>query len=210
MHERVFRPDGVGWRRPIQCNSSESDDGIGEPGDASWGETTLAPIAAAYNHLIRFMRHLAGVVIFSVFVLIVVDVFVRLIGIPPWLYSTILVEYGLLWFAMLAAPHLVRTKGHVFIDAITQLLPRGVQRVLARLSYLVCIASAVVFAYYSLELLIEAIEGGQIDTRAVEMPLWSLLAPIPLCFALVAIEFTRYLIGFDSMYGERTDVKDSV
>ena len=170
----------------------------------------MSSITAAYSGLINGLRYLAGIVIFGIFVLIIADVFVRLIGLPPWLYSNILVEYGLLWFAMLAAPHLVRTKGHVFIDAITRLLPQGVQRFTAKIAYVICIVSSLVFSYYSLRLLIDAIADNEIDVRAVDMPLWTLLLPIPFCFALVAIEFIRYLIGWDSMYGERTEVKDNV
>ncbi len=170
----------------------------------------VSTIALAYNGLINGLRYLAGVVIFGIFVLIVADVFVRLIGLSPWLYSNILVEYGLLWFAMLGAPHLVRTKGHVFIDAITQLLPQTARRITAKIAYVICIASSLVFAYYSLELLVGAIADNEIDVRAVDMPLWTLLVPIPFCFFLVAIEFIRYLIGWDSMYGERTEVRESV
>ena len=174
------------------------------------GEIGLAPIVVAYNKMINGMRYLAGILIFIAFVLIVMDVFVRLVGIPPWLYSTILVEYGLLWFTMLAAPYLVRIKGHVFIDAITQLLPGGAQRVLANVSCLACVTVSVVFCYFSFQLLLDAIADNISDTRAVDMPQWTLLLPIPFCFALVAIEFGRYLIGIDSMYGNRTDVKDNV
>ena len=42
------------------------------------------------------------------------------------------------------------------------------------------------------------------------MPLWTLLLPIPFCFFLVAIEFGRYLIGLDNMYGDRTDARENV
>lgn len=170
----------------------------------------MASIAAAYNKLLDILRYLAGAVIFTVFLLIVVDVFIRLSGLKPWTYSSGIVEYGLLWFTMLAAPWLVRIKGHVFIDAITQLLPRGAQRILAKIVYFVCVCSAITFCYYSLQLLIDAIAENQIDTRGEDMPLWTLMLPIPICFFLVAIEFTRYLIGIDTMYGERTDTRESV
>jgi TRAP-type C4-dicarboxylate transport system permease small subunit len=109
---------------------------------------------------------------------------------------------------MLAAPWLARAKAHVFIDAVTQMLPAAAQYVLAKFVYLVCICSSLAVTYYSILLLIEAVSEGQIDTRAVDMPLWTLLAPIPLCFLLVAVEFTRFLLGFDSMYGSRSDVKE--
>jgi C4-dicarboxylate transporter, DctQ subunit len=168
----------------------------------------MGRIAAAYLRLLLLLKILSGIVIFGVFLLIVSDVLIRLAGLQPWIYSSVLVEYGLLWFTMLAAPWLARSKGHVFIDAITQLLPGLIQRVLAKLVYLVCVAISLTVCYFSSRLLITAIIQHQIDTRAVDMPMWSLLAPIPLCFLLVAIEYLRFLLGFDSMYGSRSDVKE--
>ena len=166
-------------------------------------------IAAAYLKFITLLKVLSGAVIFAVFLLIVSDVLIRTVGLKPWLYSSVLAEYGLLWFTMLAAPWLARNKAHVFIDAITQLLPAALQYVLAKIVYLICVVMSLVVFYYSLNLLISAVAEGQIDTRAVDMPMWTLYAPIPLCFLLVAIEFLRFLLGFDSMYGSRSDVKES-
>jgi TRAP-type C4-dicarboxylate transport system permease small subunit len=164
----------------------------------------------AYDGLVNAMRVLAGIVIFVVFVLIVSDVLIRLAGFQPWIYSLIVVEYSLLWFAMLAAPYLVRAKGHVFIDAVTAMLSADARRIVEKIAYIICICSSVVFAWYSGALLVEAITDNLIDVRAEEIPLWLLLAPMPWCFVLVTVEFLRYLIGVDSMYGERTDVRDNV
>ena len=111
---------------------------------------------------------------------------------------------------MLAAPWLARNKGHVFIDAITLLLPPPIQRFVAKFSYAVCVCTTLVFSLFSFDMLIEAIEMGQIDTRGEDMPQWTLLLPMPFCFLMVSIEFGRYLIGIDDMYGDRTDAKDSV
>ena len=171
-------------------------------------------IFTAYTWLLNALRAVSGVIVFCIFILIVVDVGIRLVGpwlgIQPWIYSFGVVEYGLLWFAMLAAPWLVRVKGHVFIDAVTQLLPRGAKRLFAKLSYLICVCATLVFSYFSFELLVDAFATGQTDTRGEDMPLWTLLFPIPFCFFLVAIEFGRYLLGFDDMYGDRTDVRENV
>ena len=171
-------------------------------------------ISAAYLWLLNALRALSGVIVFCIFILIAVDVGIRLVGptlgIQPWIYSFGVVEYGLLWFAMLAAPWLTRIKGHVFIDAVTQLLPLGAKRVVAKFAYLLCVCATLIFSYFSMELLIDAFATGQTDTRGEDMPLWTLLFPIPFCFFLVAIEFGRYLIGIDDMYGDRTDVRDNV
>jgi C4-dicarboxylate transporter, DctQ subunit len=169
----------------------------------------MRQIGTIYLHFIDLLKALSGAVIFAVFLLIVSDVLIRTVGLKPWIYSSVLVEYGLLWFTMLAAPWLARNKGHVFIDAITQLLPGSIQRALAKIVYLACAVISFVVCYYSLQLLITAIAEHQLDTRAVDMPMWALVAPIPLCFLLVGIEFVRYLVGVDSMYGSRTDVRES-
>ena len=55
-----------------------------------------------------FMAVLAGVVVFLIFAMIVIDVLMRITGFKPWTYISSTVEYGLLWFTMLAAPWLVR------------------------------------------------------------------------------------------------------
>ena len=170
----------------------------------------MALIAKLYSQLLFLLRVLSGIVIFCIFLLIVTDVLVRLAGFSPWIYSSGVVEYGLLWFTMLGAPWLARIKGHVFIDAVTQLMPKNVQWVVAKFVYLVCIISSLVFAYYAATLVVEAIRLGQMDVRGEEMPLWTLLIPIPICFTLVAIEFIRFLLGFDDMYGKRTDAREGM
>ena len=58
--------------------------------------------------------------------------------------------------------------------------------------------------------MVEAFIDENIDERSIELMLWWLYAPMPICFALVAIEFIRYLVGIDDMYGSRTDVKEGM
>ena len=62
-------------------------------------------------------------IVLAIFVLIALDVILPLVGIQPWDGTLGVVEYGLLWFTILAAPWLARIKGHVFIDAVAEMLP---------------------------------------------------------------------------------------
>ncbi len=167
-------------------------------------------LIAAYNGLIAYMRIAAGILIFLVFILIVVDVFVRLIGMKPWGYSVMVVEYALLWFAMLASPYLVRAKGHVFIDALTTLIAPRPRLVVEKIAYTICIISSLIFAWYSYSVLHTAIVERTLDVRAEDIPLWVLILPLPVSFFLVAIEFGRYLIGIDTMYTDRTEARENV
>jgi len=170
----------------------------------------VSGLVKAYNYLLNGLAVCSGIVIFTAFVLIVFDVSIRIMGFKPPAFTIAVVEYILLYFTMFGAPWLVRQKGHVFIDAVTQFLPPAVKRAVAKLVYMICITSSLIFFYFSGGLLIETLRSGSLDVRGVDMPQWLLFAPMPLCFFLVAVEFGRYLIGIDDMYGDRTDVRESM
>ena len=162
------------------------------------------------------------IVIFGVFVLITIDVAMSVVveinrktewfdpTLSAWDGTHGFVEYGLLWFTMLAAPWLARMKGHVFIDAVTEILSPNVQRYTAKIAYTVAFVGSAVFAYFSWQLLVEAYVDEMIDERGVDIMLWTLYFPMPFAFGMLAIEFLRYLLGFDDMYGRRTDVREGM
>ncbi len=175
----------------------------------------MEQISKAHVWVLNAMKVGSGLVIFAVFVVIVIDVGLTIVskwgwGIVPWDRTHGLVEYGLLWFTMLAAPWLARIKGHVFIDAVAQLLSSEVRKVTSRFSYIVAFAGSAALAYFSVELLIEAYVIEQVDDRGADFPYWTLFLPMPFGFGLVAVEFLRYLLGFDDMYGDRTEVREGM
>ncbi len=167
-------------------------------------------LSIAHDWLIHTFKFMSGLIVLVIFVLITLDVLLPLVGIQPWDGTLGVVEYGLLWFTILAAPWLARIKGHVFIDAVAVMLPPAVKKVTSKIAYLVAITGSLMLAYYSWLLLVESYVDENIDERSIELMLWWIYAPMPICFALVAIEFTRYLIGIDDMYGSRTDVKEGM
>jgi len=167
-------------------------------------------LAIAHNWLINALKFVSGLIVIAIFVLIVLDVLLPLIGVQPWDGTLGVVEYGLLWFTILAAPWLARVKGHVFIDAVAEMLPPVVKKVTSKIAYMVAIAGSLMLAYYSWLLLVESYVDENIDERSIELMLWWIYAPMPLSFVLVAIEFIRFLVGIDDMYGSRTDVKEGM
>ena len=170
----------------------------------------MSGIVKLYNYVLNGMAVCSGVLIVISFVLIVVDVTIRIAGMQPPLYTTATVEYILLWFTMLAAPWLVRIKGHVFIDAVTQFMPPKVKKVIAKIVYLACIIASSIYCYHLVILFVEAIQSGEYDMRSYEIPIWILFVPMPLCFFMCAMEFIRYLIGIDDMYSTAVEERESV
>ena len=167
-------------------------------------------VSKAYEWLINALKILSCIIVFAIFVLIVMDVLMPFVGLQPWEGTLGVVEYGLLWFTILAAPWLARIKGHVFIDAVAEMLSTKARKITSKIAYLIVITGALLLAYYSLELAVEAFVDEAMDERGIELELWWIYAPMPIGFFLVAVEFIRFLIGFDDMYGSRTDVKEGM
>jgi TRAP-type C4-dicarboxylate transport system permease small subunit len=170
----------------------------------------LRLVAAAYNALITALAVAASAIIAAMCVLIVVDVTIRGLGVRPPSFTIAVVEYSLLYITMFAAPYLVRHKNHVFIDALVSRLPAALAAIIARIVYLIAIAAVLVVTYFSAQLLLEAVDSGLYEERGIDIPLWALYLPMPLGFVLVAIEFTRYLFGFDSLYRDYSATEGSL
>lgn len=160
----------------------------------------MKALVRAYDWLIMALAWLAGAMTLAIFVLVVVDVTAREVVGSSLNYTVGTVEYALLYFTMFAAPYLVRTHGHVYIEALITRLPEPVRRVQEKLVYVICAVSCAVFAVVSTMLLVEKIETGVIDIRGVDFPGWLIVAPMPVCYGLVTLEFLRFLFGADSMY----------
>ena len=170
----------------------------------------MKAIARVYNFILHGMAALSGVAIFAAFLMIVTDVLSRFTNFPPIIWVLTVVEYILLWFTMLAAPYLLRIKGHVFVDAITQFLPANIKCYTGKLVYILGIICCVIYCYYTWLLLSEAFDSGELDMRSFEAPIWTLILPMPLCFAMCTVEFIRYLIGIDDMYSQDLAERENV
>ena len=145
------------------------------------------------------------------FLMITVDVSIRTLGYRPPLFTSSVVEYALLYLAMCSAPWLVRERGHVVIEALVAAMPDAVRQPLAKIVYLICALASFLFAYLCWGIFADYWVGGELDVRGVDMPYWLQFLPLPVCFALVGLEFIMYLIGLRSYYSyDLGDVKDSV
>ncbi len=169
----------------------------------------LKLIQRLYGILLMACVAVAGSLILVGITLVVVDVSMRALGYKPPGFTVAFVEYILLYFVLLSAPYLVRIKGHVFADMLVSRFGPTLRMICEKAVYLLCITVSLVFAVQGYFLFEEGLRFGYVDERSVDIPYWALYVLFPLCFSMIAIEFARYLLGFDSMY-ERDQPLDSV
>jgi C4-dicarboxylate transporter DctQ subunit len=170
----------------------------------------MSLIVKAYNGLIMGLALVAALMLAVIFVGIVADVAIRTVGYNSIQWYSAIAEYSLLFSAMFGAPWLVRLKGHVVVESLTMTMPPLMRLITAKLVYIVCIVLSLLFVWYGWREMVNAWNSGEMDIRSIDMPKWILFVPFPLGFGLVAIEFGRYLLGFDSYYTGKVGESESL
>jgi TRAP-type C4-dicarboxylate transport system permease small subunit len=168
----------------------------------------MRAVAALHRRLIALLAVLAGVLLGLMMLAIVGDVALRNLGFQPPGHTLALTEYGLLYITMLAAPWLVREKGHVHIELVTAAAGPRARLWLTRLAHLLCIVTCAVIFYYGLEVTIAHYQRHALDVRSFDLPRWLLSASLPLSFGLMAIEFGRFLLGFEATPSGEASIHD--
>lgn len=153
--------------------------------------------------LINVFVILAGALVLAAILLIIVDVCIRALGFKPPGYTVAVVEYVLLYFVLLSAPYLVRTKGHVLTDILIQRLQGRLRNFVEKIIYLICISISLTFAFVGGVICLDSFQMGYMDERSIDVPYWLMYALFPPTFFLIAFEFLRYFVGIDSMFSKR-------
>ena len=139
----------------------------------------------------------------AMLVLIVMDVTVRIAGFRPPAATVGLVEYSLLYLAMLSAPRLVREGQHIVVETIIGALSGWARVALEKLIYAASAVTCAVLGYAAFVLTLENIQRSALDLRGIDLPAWLLPLPIAVGSALCTVEFLRFLFTRHSFYTAR-------
>jgi TRAP-type C4-dicarboxylate transport system permease small subunit len=122
-------------------------------------------------------------------VMIGADVLLRNIGlggVPP---SNELSEDILYLVTLLAAPGLLRRGQHIRIDIVLQALPPRAAWLLEWVGDILGLACCLVFVWFGASVAAASFFDGAVSIKTLVLPEWWLLAPMPIAFALLALEF---------------------
>jgi TRAP-type transport system small permease protein len=142
-----------------------------------------------YGRLLDGMLSAAGALLLIMTVVIGADVLLRNIGaggIPP---SNELSEESLYLITLLAAPGLLRQGQHIRIDIVVKALPPRLGWVMEWIADVVGLICCLMFVWYGTSVAAASLFDGSISIKTLVLPEWWLLAPMPVAFALLAIEF---------------------
>jgi TRAP-type C4-dicarboxylate transport system permease small subunit len=155
----------------------------------------------AYGQLLHACAAIAALLLGATALLVTGDVVARNLGLGtlPWILEVS--EYVLPLATFLVAPWLLARNEHVRIDVLLTTVPPRLARVLGRLADLVGLAVCVVFVVYGARAIASSAQQGSLVIKSIVFPEWWLYAPVPVCFALLAIEFVRRIMGHGTLAG---------
>ena len=149
-------------------------------------------IDSAWGRLLEAFALCACALIAAMTLVICADVLLRNVPLIPGLqglaWSNELSETGLYLITVLAAPWLLRQGQHIRVDILLRALPRTVGWACEWLSDAVALVCCVAVAIYGTRAAWESYVQGSITIKTLVLPEWWTLAPLPLTFALLAVE----------------------
>jgi TRAP-type C4-dicarboxylate transport system permease small subunit len=154
-----------------------------------------------YLAVLHGMAVLAGAMMVAMMAAIVIDVALRTAGTQSSAHIFSFTEYGLLLIPLLGAPWLVREKGHVYVEIFLMLLRPGARKAAMQVIALACVAVCVVLAWFGGEITVHNYLLADKDVRSFDMPRWILMAFMPLSFGMMAMEFLRFFVRGESLFG---------
>ena len=151
--------------------------------------SVMARLSGHYERLLDGLMLVACLLLLGMSVMIGADVVSRNLGAGGVAVSNELSEDILYLMTLLAAPWLLRQGQHIRVDIILRILPTRVAWMLEWVGDIVGLLCCLYFVWYGALVTVASYSAGSIVIKTLITPEWWMLAPLPVAFLLLAIEF---------------------
>ena len=142
-----------------------------------------------FARLLNALAVLAALTLLATVIMVTADILLRNITRSGFPWANEVSEYALYIMTLLTAPWLLRRGQHVRIDLVLTFVPVRVAWLMEALSDMLGFAVCLVMMRYGFRMTIDSAMLGSITIKNLVFPEWWLLWPLPVCFALLAMEF---------------------
>jgi TRAP-type C4-dicarboxylate transport system permease small subunit len=146
-------------------------------------------LSAAYARVLDALMFLACLLLLAMALLIGADVATRNTGLGGLPWSNEVCEDILYLLTLLSAPWLLRQSQHIRVDILLRALPARIGWLLEWIGDVLGLACSLYFVWYGCKVLAASYQAGAVSIKTLVIPEWWLLAPMPIAFLLLAVEF---------------------
>jgi TRAP-type transport system small permease protein len=149
----------------------------------------MTRLSAGFGKLLETFAIVAALILLAMVVLVSADIALRNLTRTGFPWANEVTEYALYVITLLTAPWLLRRGQHVRLDLVLTWAPSRVAFAMEALADVIGFAVCLVMMRYGVRMTIESAALGSYTIKTLAFPEWWLLLPLPLCFALLAVEF---------------------
>jgi TRAP-type transport system small permease protein len=169
-------------------------------------------LSSLFGRLLEALAWVACVMVFVMMMAICVDVLLRNVALVPSMrgldWANDLTEALLYLITMFAAPWLLRLGQHIRVDILLRAIPKRAAWYCEWFADLVGLFCCLVMVVYGAKMAWASHASGAMTVKTLVTPEWWLLAPLPVAFALLAIEMLFRMHRL--LHGERGPREDAV
>ena len=149
-------------------------------------------LSRLYGRCIETLALLGCLVLLAMMLIIVTDVLLRNLALPGWpqglAWSNEVSELMLYVITMCLAPWLLRQGQHIRVDILLQAIPPRLAWALEWCGDLIALLCCLALCHYGWQAAYASYQGGALSIKTLVTPEWWSLAPLPITFALLALE----------------------
>jgi TRAP-type C4-dicarboxylate transport system permease small subunit len=146
-------------------------------------------LSSWYGRVLDALVAIACLLLLGLTFVIGADVLLRNIGAGGIAPANELSEDALYLITLLAAPGLLRQGRHIRVDIVLRLLPPQAGWAIEWVSDAIGLVCCLYFVWYGAKAALDSFMSGSLSIKTLILPEWWLLAPMPVAFALLALEF---------------------
>lgn len=149
----------------------------------------MTRLSAAFGRLFDGLAVIAALILFGMVILVTADILLRNLFVGGFVWANEVSEYALYMMTLLTGPWLLRRGQHVRLDLVLGAVPRRVAWKMEAVGDILGLVVCLAMVHFGTLMTLEAWRLGSLTIKNLVFPEWWLLAPMPVIFALLAIEF---------------------
>lgn len=144
--------------------------------------------------LMRACGVIAATTVALITLLVCYDVVGRNLGLPSLDWVNEVTEYAMPIATLAAAPWLMWRNQHVRLDLLGAVLSPVAQRRVDRIASGLGLVISLAMVWFALRMLLDSRQAGSLVMKSLVFPEWWLYVPVPIGFALLALECGRRVL----------------
>ncbi|QEW21955.1 TRAP-type C4-dicarboxylate transport system, small permease component [Marinibacterium anthonyi] len=123
------------------------------------------------------------------------EVIARYFFTRPTIWAAELSQLCLIWGCLLAMAHVLALRHHITVNAVTGLLPRGVQTACVAFALAFVLVFSLIVTWWGWDIFHDSWVRGRTTGSLLDLPAWVAELPVPVGFALLSLQCIAELAG---------------